>query len=159
MTRSSAANQLPPAGSRIDPAADAGKLARVETNRPTLLITTSNNLPEACEAGGYAWVQNDTRVLKLQQCRPSATALTVTGGSGAGAALSITVPSHGITGNPSVRVQGVTGNTNANGTFLGNRAIHGHARGGTFSSQVISNQPLAILFVHKTAAPNAFFAK
>jgi len=116
ITRSSASNQLPPPGSRIDPVADGAKLARVQTNRPTLLYTNSANRPEACEAGSYAWVTDDSRSLKLQQCRPLP-ALSITQGSGAGAPLSITVPNHGITGRPFVRIQGVTGNTNANGTF------------------------------------------
>lgn len=118
ITRSSASHQLPPAGSRIVPAVDGAKLARIQTNRPTLLFATTTSLPQACEAGSYAWVTNDPRILKLQQCRPSAVTLPITGGSGQGQPLSITVPNHGITGNPNVRIQGVTGNTNANGTFL-----------------------------------------
>lgn len=116
ITRTSAVEQLPPPGSRIDPIADAGKFALVQTNRPTLLLTSSGNLPGGCEAGGYAWVFDNARAFKLQQCRPEVSQ-PITGGTGEGVPIVITVPNHGFTGNPYVRVQGVTGNTKANGTF------------------------------------------
>ncbi len=117
VTRSSTASQLPPPGTRLDPSFDKSKLARVQTNRPNILVANTAFLAENCEAGAYAWVLNDPRAFKLQQCRPSASALTIQSGSGAGAPLRIVVPNHGITGSPYVHLEGVTGNTKANGTF------------------------------------------
>ena len=116
VTRSSAMEELPPPGTRIDPVADAGKFARVAANRPNLFFLNQGGLPVGCEAGSYAWVGDDPRVFKLQQCRPEEEK-AITGGTGAGVALVVTVPNHGYTGSPYVHVQGVTGNTNSNGTF------------------------------------------
>ncbi len=120
ITRSSRSNELPPLGSRIDPATDGAKMARLQTNRPTTLNTDMAGLPVACEAGSYAWVTDDSREFKLQQCRQSPTALTIASGSGLQVPLSVTIPDHRITPGSYVHVEGVTGNTNANGTFQAN---------------------------------------
>lgn len=118
VTRSDAAGQLPAAGIRLDPASDGGKLARLEANRPTTLRTSLSALPVACEAGAYAWASDDPRPFKLHQCRngtPRAITNLVSGAPGT--PFTVTVPNHGLTGTPYVRVSGVQGNTNANGTF------------------------------------------
>lgn len=46
--------------------------------------------------------------------------------------------------------------TNVLLVLAGNRAIHGHARGGTILSQVPSNQPLGDLLLHKITTQTHF---
>lgn len=119
ITQSSAADQLPPPGSRVNPKTDADKFARIQTNIPVMgFYNNAGELPEACEAGGYGWVSNDSRPFKLQQCRPDFPR-GITGGTGDGVfPIVVTVPNHGISGNPYVHVDSLIGtNTNAKGTF------------------------------------------
>lgn len=123
-------DELPPPGTRLDPAVYGSKLSRVQTNRANIYWASRAGLPAPCIAGSFYWVTDDVRPFKLAQCVNAGTPKPVTAATGAGVSpIRLTVPNHGFGGQTRIYVKGINGNRAANGTF---------------DAQVIDNSTLAL---------------